>query len=117
MFRSGAFFAPDRINAGSGGPTILESPEATTDRQHPQGLIFGSPVAYCGKVGPVRKLTKEQKRDIAAKNDRDIDFSDIPPVRGWSGAEVGKFYRPAKKPGNGQRKAHKPFTKDDEGRR
>jgi uncharacterized protein (DUF4415 family) len=48
----------------------------------------------------MRKLTKEQKRDIAAvagKRDADIDFSDAPPVLDWSGAEVGKFYRPAKK--------------------
>jgi len=47
------------------------------------------------------KLTKEQKRDIraiAAKKDRDIDFSDAPPVLDWSGAEIGKFYRPVKKP-------------------
>ena len=49
----------------------------------------------------MKKLTKEQKRDIraiAAKRDRDIDFSDAPPVLHWSGAEIGKFYRPAKKP-------------------
>jgi uncharacterized protein (DUF4415 family) len=49
----------------------------------------------------MRRLTKEQKRDIrtiAAKRDRDIDFSDVPPVLDWSGAEIGKFYRPAKKP-------------------
>ena len=49
----------------------------------------------------MKKLTKEQKRDIraiAAKRDRDIDFSDAPPVLDWSGAEIGKFYRPAKKP-------------------
>jgi uncharacterized protein (DUF4415 family) len=49
----------------------------------------------------MRRLTKEQKRDIraiAAKKDEDIDFSDIPPVLDWSGAEMGKFYRPAKKP-------------------
>jgi uncharacterized protein (DUF4415 family) len=49
----------------------------------------------------MRKLTKEQKRDIraiAAKRDRDIDFSDAPPVLDWSGAEIGKFYRPVKKP-------------------
>src|SRR5881275_3012985 len=53
------------------------------------------------KGEPMRKLTKEQKRDIraiAAKRDQDIDFSDIPPVLDWSGAEIGKFYRPAKKP-------------------
>ena len=35
---------------------------------------------------------------IAAKSDADIDFSDIPPVVDWAGAEVGKFYRLAKKP-------------------
>jgi uncharacterized protein (DUF4415 family) len=49
----------------------------------------------------MRKLTKEQKRDIraiAAKRDEDIDFSDAPAVVGWSGAEIGKFYRPTKKP-------------------
>ncbi len=49
----------------------------------------------------MRKLTKEQKRDIraiAAKRDGDIDFSDLPPVLDWSGAEIGKFYRPTKKP-------------------
>src|ERR1700674_5364551 len=50
---------------------------------------------------PMRKLTKEQKRDIqaiAAKRDEDIDFSDAPAVLDWSAAEIGKFYRPAKKP-------------------
>ena len=49
----------------------------------------------------MRKLTKEQKRDIAAiraMKDGDIDFSDIPLVLDWSGAEMGKFYRPPKKP-------------------
>lgn len=49
----------------------------------------------------MRKLTKEQKCDIraiAAKRDRDIDFSDAPPVLDWRGAEIGKFYRPVKKP-------------------
>lgn len=49
----------------------------------------------------MRKLTKEQKRDIraiAAKRNQDIDFSDAPPVLDWSGAEIGKFYRPVKRP-------------------
>jgi uncharacterized protein (DUF4415 family) len=48
----------------------------------------------------MRKLTKEQKRDIAriaAKKDADIDFSDVPEVVDWSRAEIGKFYRPPKK--------------------
>lgn len=49
----------------------------------------------------MRKLTKEQKRDIrviAGKKDEDIDFSDAAPVLDWSGATIGKFYRPEKKP-------------------
>ena len=49
----------------------------------------------------MRKLTKEQKRDIravAAKKDEDIDFSDAPAVLDWGGAEIGMFYRPKKKP-------------------
>ena len=49
----------------------------------------------------MRKLTREQKRDIqaiAAKRDGDIDFSDVPPVLDWSRVEIGKFYRPTKKP-------------------
>jgi len=49
----------------------------------------------------MRKLTKAQKLDIraiAAKRDEDLDFSNAPPVLDWSGAEIGKFYRPAKRP-------------------
>jgi uncharacterized protein (DUF4415 family) len=49
----------------------------------------------------MRKLPKEQERDIiaiATKRDVDIDFSDIPEVVDWSRAEIGKFYRPSKKP-------------------
>lgn len=49
----------------------------------------------------MKKLSKQQKRDIAAiaaKKDEDIDFSDVSPVLDWSGAEIGKFYRPPKKP-------------------
>src|ERR1700674_3895952 len=53
------------------------------------------------KGEPMRKLRKAQKRDIraiAAKRDEGLDFSDAPPVLDWSGAEIGKFYRPTKKP-------------------
>jgi uncharacterized protein (DUF4415 family) len=49
----------------------------------------------------MKKLTRKQKRDIraiAAKRDEDIDFSDAPAVVDWSKAEIGKFYRPTKKP-------------------
>ena len=46
-------------------------------------------------------LTRKQKRQIgtvAAKKDADIDLSEVPEVVDWSGAEMGKFSRPAKKP-------------------
>jgi uncharacterized protein (DUF4415 family) len=49
----------------------------------------------------MRKLTKEQKRDIAvsaAKRDEDIDLSDMPEITDWSGAVMGMFYRPPKRP-------------------
>ena len=49
----------------------------------------------------MRKLTNKKKRDIraiAAERDEDIDFSDAPAVVDWMGAEIGKFYRPTKKP-------------------
>lgn len=49
----------------------------------------------------MKKPTKEQKREIAAiaaKRDEDIDLSGMPEVIDWSGAEVGKFYRPPKRP-------------------
>ena len=49
----------------------------------------------------MRKLTKAQREDIKklrAMRDEDIDFSDAPPLLDWSRAEIGKFYRPRKKP-------------------
>lgn len=33
---------------------------------------------------------------LARKRDEDIDTSDIPEIKDWSGAMVGKFYRPIK---------------------
>jgi uncharacterized protein (DUF4415 family) len=49
----------------------------------------------------MKKLTRNQKRQIAAvaaKKDADIDLLEMPEVLDWSGAEIGKFYRPPKKP-------------------
>jgi uncharacterized protein (DUF4415 family) len=49
----------------------------------------------------MKKLTKEQKlqiANVAAKKDADIDLSEMPEVIDWSGAEIGKYYRPPKKP-------------------
>lgn len=48
----------------------------------------------------MRKLSKEQKRDIAAiaaMKEGDIDLSDMPEVVDWSRAEIGEFYRLPKK--------------------
>ena len=47
----------------------------------------------------MKKLTAKQSEDIrriAAMSDKDIDFSDIPPIRDWTGAVRGGFYRPVK---------------------
>jgi uncharacterized protein (DUF4415 family) len=49
----------------------------------------------------MKKLAAAQKRDIAAiaaKTDATIDFSDMPEVIDWSGADVGRFNRPTKRP-------------------
>jgi uncharacterized protein (DUF4415 family) len=49
----------------------------------------------------MKKLAAVRKRDIAtiaAKTDATIDFSDMPEVTDWSGAEIGRFYRPTKRP-------------------
>ncbi len=49
----------------------------------------------------MKKLAAAQKRDIAtiaAKTNATIDFSDMPEVSDWSDAEVGRFYRPTKRP-------------------
>lgn len=48
----------------------------------------------------MRKLSREQRRDIAAiaaKKNENIDLSEMPEVVDWSGAEMGKFFRPPKK--------------------
>jgi uncharacterized protein (DUF4415 family) len=49
----------------------------------------------------MRRLSKEQRKDIAAlaaMKDSEIDLTDAPEVLDWSGAEIGRYYRPKKKP-------------------
>lgn len=44
-------------------------------------------------------LSEESRRQLealAAMPEEDIDFSDIPEVRDWTGAKRGLFYRPVK---------------------
>ena len=44
--------------------------------------------------------TKQAKelRNLGKMKQNDIDLSDLPEVRDWDDAIVGKFYRPIKKP-------------------
>ncbi len=51
------------------------------------------------RVKPTGKATKEQLAELKALADLpddQIDLSDIPEISDWSGAVVGKFYRPMK---------------------
>jgi len=53
------------------------------------------------KEGIMTKIdTKQAKelRNLEKMKQNDIDLSDLPEVRDWDGAIVGKFYRPIKKP-------------------
>lgn len=46
-------------------------------------------------------ITKEQRKELRSLRDlrdRSIDTSDIAELKDWSGAAVGKFYRPIKEP-------------------
>jgi uncharacterized protein (DUF4415 family) len=48
-----------------------------------------------------KKLSKKLDRELRAleaMSDDDIDYSDIPQRTDWSGAVVGRFYRPIKTP-------------------
>ena len=51
------------------------------------------------RVKGVPKLTEAQLENLkrlAERPDDEIDYSDIPEITDWSGAVVGKFYRPMK---------------------
>jgi uncharacterized DUF497 family protein len=63
--------------------------------------IISAARRHRGKGKHMKKHTERRKREIAAiaaKSDAEIDLSEMPEVLDWSGAEMGKFYRPAKKP-------------------
>lgn len=85
-----------------GSGSILLVAHTFDERQDEEVIRIISARAVESHEGkPMRKLTKEQKRDIraiAAKKDDEIDFSDARPVLDWSGAEIGKFCRPKKRP-------------------
>ena len=47
----------------------------------------------------MKEATRDISADLAvidAMTDDEIDYSDLPPVRDWTGAVRGKFYRPNK---------------------
>ena len=49
----------------------------------------------------MKKTAKDRDKQITAlmrMKDEDIDLSDIPEIKDWKKAIVGKFYRPIKKP-------------------
>ena len=54
----------------------------------------------------MKKATKTQAKDTKVKEiaalrrmkDQAIDTSDLPQMTNWTGAEIGKFFRPIKKP-------------------
>jgi hypothetical protein len=50
-------------------------------------------------MSKVPKFIRKELAALAAKHEREIDFSDVPTTteRGWRGAERGKFYRPVKR--------------------
>jgi uncharacterized protein (DUF4415 family) len=53
------------------------------------------------KPKSMKKHPEEFDRELAAlvqMADKDIDTSEMPELRDWSGAEVGRFYRPIKEP-------------------
>jgi uncharacterized protein (DUF4415 family) len=48
----------------------------------------------------MKKVSKKQAKELAALatlRDEKIDLADLPEVLDWSGAVVGKYYRPIKK--------------------
>jgi uncharacterized protein (DUF4415 family) len=51
------------------------------------------------KKGTSKRLTPEQRaelKSLAALRDKDVDTSDAPELRDWSGAKRGLFYRAVK---------------------
>ena len=51
-------------------------------------------------MNKIKKIPPAQEQLDALDNmkDRDINYTDIPEILDWAGAERGKFYRPIKKP-------------------
>jgi uncharacterized protein (DUF4415 family) len=51
-----------------------------------------------GNMSKVTNKRAKEREGLEIMKQKDIDLSDLPEVRDWPGAVVGKFYRPIKKP-------------------
>ncbi len=49
-------------------------------------------------MSKIENKQAKELRNLKKMKETDIDLSDLPEVRDWTGATVGKFYRPIKKP-------------------
>ena len=45
----------------------------------------------------MKKKTIKELKALSAMSDKDIDTSDIPEIKNWEDAVVGRFYRPIKR--------------------
>ena len=51
-----------------------------------------------GNMSKIESKQAKELRNLKKMKEKDIDLSDLPEIRDWTGAAVGKFYRPIKKP-------------------
>jgi uncharacterized protein (DUF4415 family) len=51
-----------------------------------------------GNMSNIDNKQAKELRNLKKMKEKNIDLSDLPEVRDWTGAVVGKFYRPIKKP-------------------
>ena len=65
----------------------------------PGAILFVVHTWFADKKGEeVIRSISARTATSKEKKDADIDLSEMPEVLDWSGAEIGKFYRPPKKP-------------------
>jgi Uncharacterized protein conserved in bacteria len=52
------------------------------------------------ELPPITEEREKELRELAARPDSEIDFSDIPPLtpEWFKGAVIGRFYKPVKEP-------------------
>jgi uncharacterized protein (DUF4415 family)/uncharacterized DUF497 family protein len=91
-----------RTLGSAGGVAILLVAHTYSDQADKSGYgSFLRERPHEGKGRFMKKASKRQAKELKAlaeMPDSKIDLTDIPEVRNWSGAVVGKFYRPIKKP-------------------